>query len=311
MTLAIANIGDIVKGIVPMLADTTDVPIESLAGTHYFEQKLDGIRALAAWDSDGLTMRNRSGRDITANYLDLEMAASGVLDTPVILDGEIVARSGSFQDMQFRDKQKAANVAAAMAKVPVTFVAFDVLWHPQHADVRHLPYVERRALLQGLGLSGSGWDTALCSTDPGFYDTIRQAGGEGVVAKRLTARYTQGRRPDWLKFKSKHSVTCIGVGYEPGKGARAEFGALFLAMLRPGAAQPVLHVGKVGSGFTLPGALEMKALLDSGQAPLVEVECLGKTRLGQLRQPVFKGIRTDLVITTDALASQLDNLPTT
>lgn len=305
-------IHDVLNGIVPMLADTRDVAIESLQGTHLFDTKLDGVRAIAAWDGQRLTMRNRNGRQMD-QYLDLEVAAAG-MPFPVILDGEIVAGSGKFQDIAARDKRRGAKAVSGMLECPAFFVAFDILWHPVTGDARHHHYGDRRLMLEGLELSkhgGGRWTVSPASTDPKFYDAVRTLGGEGVVAKRLAARYQAGRSQSWLKFKSKHRVTCIGTGYEPGKGARDAFGALFLSIITVDGAR---QIGKVGSGFTLPETLEMKATLDAATTvadlPLVEIECLGITRDGKLRQPVFIGYRTDLAI-TDATEAQLSSLPVT
>lgn len=302
MTLDLVTLLDSIK---PMLADTSTASLASLEGTHLFDQKLDGIRALAAWTRDELALRNRNGRDITAWYLDLEVSPPAC-ERPLLLDGEIVAQSGSFQDIQKRDKQRQpAAIISAMNFIPATFVAFDVLFHPTQGDVRHLPFSERRQLLRELNLDGPFWDTSMASTHASFYDQIAAMGGEGVVAKRLTSRYSQGRKSDWLKHKNKSTLTCIGVGYEPGKGAREAFGALLLALVD---GVKVVSMGKVGSGFTFAETLEMKALIDSGRMPLVEVECLGLTRDGALRQPIYKGQRSDLLV-TDANVAQLATIP--
>lgn len=298
------------ESIKPMLAATNEIPLESLVGTHLFDQKLDGIRALAVVTRDGMTIRNRNGRDITLQYPDLESYLPNC-ERPFLLDGEIVAQSGSFQDIQRRDKQRQpAAIVAAMNDVPATFVAFDVLFHPEHGDTRHLPFSERRRLLLDLGLGNPFWDTSLASMDVDFYNKIAAMGGEGVVAKRLSARYSPGRRPDWLKYKNKSTLTCIGVGYEPGKGAREAFGALLLALVDYSLPQPrVVSMGRVGSGFTASECVEMKALIDGGRMPLVEIECLGLTRDKALRQPIYKGQRTDLLV-TDANLDQLNSIPT-
>jgi len=75
-------------------------------------------------------------------------------------------------------------------------MAFDILWHPDKGDVRHLPYIQRRELLVSLHLEqhSQRWAATEASTDPKYYDVIRRLGGEGVVAKRYTARYEPGRR---------------------------------------------------------------------------------------------------------------------
>lgn len=313
MTTLNPPIHDLLTTINPMLADTSDIKLETLSGTHLFDSKIDGVRALAAWDGRTLTMRNRNGRQMD-NYLDLEVAAAGI-PGPVILDGEIVAASGKFQDIAWRDKQRGAKVIKAMQDCPAHFAAFDILWHPDKGDVRHLPYIIRRGLLVDLQLAGrtwSSWAATEASTDPKFYDVIRSLGGEGVVAKRYTARYEPGRRSTWLKYKAAYTLSCIGTGYEPGKGARAEFGALYLGLLDE--VGGLVPMGKVGSGFTLPETLEMKAILDAATCaadlPIVEIQTYNLTRDGKLRMPVYLGQRTDLQL-NDCTVAQLEHLPTT
>lgn len=305
-------IHDLLTTLNPMLADTSDIKLETLAGTHLFDTKVDGVRALAAWDGSRLTMRNRNGRQMD-NYLDLEVAAAVSLPGPVILDGEIVAASGKFQDIAWRDKQRGAKVVEAMQDCPAHFAAFDILWHPDKGDVRHLPYITRRALLVDLmGCQVSRWAATEASSDPKFYDVIRALGGEGVVAKRYTARYEPGRRSTWLKYKAAYTLSCIGTGYEPGKGARAQFGALYLGLIdADGTCRPM---GKVGSGFTLPETVEMKAILDGAKTaadlPIVEIQTYNLTRDGKLRMPVYLGRRDDIQL-SDCTVAQLEHLPTT
>jgi ATP-dependent DNA ligase len=60
------------------------------------EPKLDGWRARILVDDDGLHVRTRSGRDITANVHGLEpLRYSG---TRAVLDGELVAGGGRLTD---------------------------------------------------------------------------------------------------------------------------------------------------------------------------------------------------------------------
>lgn len=303
----------LMESLTPMLAEAArpDV-LPTLVGSHVFDEKLDGIRAMAAWDETGnFALRNRNGADITMRYPEIALAAttSGFVG-PLLLDGEIVAADGSFQDIAWRDKQKGRHAD----KVPAIFTAFDVLVHPDMGDVRHEPYALRRQLLNGLTLEGQ-FARSLCSPDPAFFDRIKLLGGEGVVAKRLRAPYARGRNSDWLKVKALYSVTALATGYQPGHGSRSEMGAIFLSVLdHPVKGGVILRpIGKAGSGFSATTALDMKEAIDLAtdldSVPVVEIECLGATRSGVLRQPVFKGVRSDLTYEA-ATFDQLKELPT-
>lgn len=271
-----------------------------------FDIKLDGVRTLAFWDGQGLTLRNRSGRDVTHRYPDLSAAFDMLNLPPVVLDGEIVAQSGSFQDTARRDKQtKPADVAAAMRLIPVSFIAFDVLYLDGDGDLRHQSYQHRRNALDCLPLGGLVTKSVV-SPDPGFFDLVKEQGMEGVIAKNPRSTYRAGRFSDWTKFKALRSLTAVGIGYERGEGARAHFGAMFLA-LHDGAGQWV-RIGRVGTGFTAREIDHLKAELDGGRPVVVEIECLNKSKDGQLRFPVYKGLRTDQSV-ADATLDQLDQIP--
>ena len=88
---------------------------------------------------------------------------------------------------------------------PVTLCAFDVLWL-DGIDCTQLPYRDRRRVLEMLELSGPAWCTV-----PRFpfddaedlLDACARLRQEGIVLKRLDARYVPGvRTADWRKVKT-------------------------------------------------------------------------------------------------------------
>ena len=111
-----------------------------------------------------------------------------------MLDGELVARQGrpfEFYGLAPRLSAHApAAVACRLARMPVTFAAFDVLYLDGETVTRQ-PYVERRALLEGLDLTGPAWCTVLSvvGEGPELMAACGQLGLEGLVAKRLEANY--------------------------------------------------------------------------------------------------------------------------
>lgn len=280
---------------------------EQLRGTHAFDTKLDGVRVLLYWDGSVCTLINRSGRDVTHRFPEVEAAAMALGD-PCILDGEVVAMSGSFQDTARRDKQtQPGDVARWMQQIPVLFVAFDLIHH-QGVDLRSMPFEFRRSALELQQLQGPVLTTSVLSLQPEFFDQVKALGMEGVIAKRLRSTYRAGRFSDWLKFKTVRSITAIGIGYEKGTGAREHFGAMFLALVDD-EGKPV-EVGRVGTGFTASEITDLKAQLDAGVPVLVEIECLNKSKDGKLRFPVYKGMRGSELSLADAKLSQLNDIPT-
>lgn len=300
----------------PMLAVPNKMDITSLGSNWMFDQKLDGIRAIMAWDGMDLTIRNRSGRDITHRYPELVLAAPGILGTtPVVIDGEIVASTGKFQDIANRDHQnKPEKIAALVQSIPALFVAFDVLWYDVD-DTRDLDYYARRSVLEMVAKSWSPpFEVSVVSNHHSLFDAIKKAGGEGVIAKHIRSRYLTGRAQAWIKYKAVHTVTCLATGYDAGNGSRADFGALYIS-LWDSQDVTLVPVGRVGSGFSKRDIEQLKSALDGQPAKsiLVDVECLNVSRASRaLRFPVFKGIRTDLELDIRNInISQLDSIPRT
>lgn len=301
----------------PMLASPSTkaggrraVDLSTLVGTHTFDLKLDGLRAVLYWDGSVMRLVNRSGVDITRKFPDVEAVGPALGAAPLILDGELVCDSGLFGDVATRGKQeKPAAIAAAVTRLPARFIAFDLL-HVAGTSTLHLPYTDRRALLeQAVATIADPLVTASITSDDGiaFWQSVSDLGLEGLIAKDKRAPYMEAKRsPAWLKFKTVRRITCVVTGYEKGEGARAHFGAGFLALIAPGGTPT--PVGKVGTGFKAAELDQLKAELDAGSFPVVEIEALNVGSGGQLRFPVFKGWRTDLSV-ADCTLDQLDLLP--
>jgi bifunctional non-homologous end joining protein LigD len=125
----------------------------------------------------------------------------------VILDGELVACPGGKVDVyslapRMTHTGRAARFAAE--HVPVTYVAFDIL-HLDGRDLTARPLLERKQLLDGLGLVGPAWATNGWHRGDGetMFQMCLELGHEGVVAKRLDSTYQPGKRNRfWLKRKS-------------------------------------------------------------------------------------------------------------
>lgn len=279
------------------------VTIESLAGTHMFDLKLDGIRCWV--DEDGV-LRNRMNVVVTHKYPEI-VAALAECPPWGRLDGEIVAEDGTFETALLRDKQERGQAIARMAKQhPVRFVAFDM----PTDRLASTPWWRRREALVKWG-SGAHERISVSpvSEDPAFLGQVADLGMEGVIAKRMTSPYVPGKRSmDWVKFKNTQRITCLVAGYYPGQGSRAHFGGMHLVLLDPDGVAP-FHIGDVGSGFTERQTHELKDRLDNHEVLVVEIEALNVTSGRQLRFPVFRGVRSDVDPTTCTI-EQLDLLAT-
>ena len=237
-----------------------------------------------------------------------------------MLDGEIVALDeqgrSDFERLQQRMSlaSSPAKAARMASRVPAHLMLFDVV----HLDGRllaRLPYVERRELLEGLGLAGPSWSTPAAITGHGAeaWEMAREAGLEGLIAKQLTSRYEPGTRSKtWVKIKVHRIADVVIGGWVPGRGRLTGLpGAVLVGEQREG----LLHyAGSVGTGWSRTERTRLAALLQAtaidtcpfAHAPPVagarwvlprlvgEVRYTSRTRAGRLRHPSWHRLRPDL-----------------
>ncbi len=116
-------------------------------GLHY-----DGHRLVLWRDAETVRLQTRSGRDVTAVWMDLAVAGLQ-LPAGTVLDGEgIVYVDGrvDFGAAQSRANSTPARARELAARWPGHLALFDILQHPDVGDTRALPYVERKGLLEEL-----------------------------------------------------------------------------------------------------------------------------------------------------------------
>jgi bifunctional non-homologous end joining protein LigD len=286
------------------------------------EMKWDGVRALAFIEAGRLTLRSRTGKDITGTYPELAGLGNAVGRRQALLDGEIVAFNPAgqpdFEALQPRMHVTDPGQARRLAGVtPVTYLAFDLL-QLDGRPVADLPYRDRRQLLNPLIPNATRF---LCPpTFPGDdYAAVLAAsadnGLEGVVAKRLESRYEPGTRsPDWLKIKNFLRQEVVVAGWKPGKGNREGLvGSLLVGVHSD---EGFVYCGHVGTGFTVETLRMLGARLTPLRRPdspfdgpvpaeyarpavwveprlVVDVAFERWTRSGRMRAPAYKGLRDD------------------
>lgn len=315
--LATAPRGPLPTGCQPMLATPIDAPFT--APGWLFELKYDGIRVLATVRDGRVGLRGRHGRVETDRYPELQALANAVAVEEALLDGEVVVLDGegrsSFELLQQRiNLEDAGEIAAARARLPVTFVAFDLL-AASGRDLRRLPLVSRKRALR-LAIVDETWVRFADHVEEhgeALFAAVRERGGEGIVAKRADSAYLCGRRSrDWLKVKAWLEQDCVILGWTAGRGGRGPLGALVLGVLEDGR---LVHVGQVGTGLdsaTIATVLRRLQPLRTTKPPVhpppvtatpvtwvrPELVCTvrfaGWTAAGTLRQPVFRALRDDL-----------------
>ncbi|MFZ7088982.1 ATP-dependent DNA ligase [Curtobacterium sp. RRHDQ10] len=303
----------------PMLASPATTPGALTPDDWAFEMKWDGVRALAAVRDGRVTLTSRNGNDLTAQYPELGELAERV-GVDAVLDGEVVAVDehgrpdfGLLQNRMGLTKPR--EVAAAQRATPVRYLVFDVLEADGH-DLTRVGYEHRREALGTVVEPGGAVEVppAFAGTLDAAMAASRERGLEGVVAKRRTSRYAEGARSEaWVKVKHHATQEVVVGGWKPGAGRRAGgVGSLLLGVPGP---DGLAYVGKVGTGFRDRDLDAIGAVLDelaTDSSPFVdvpradardarwvdpsrvaEVEFAEWTAAGRLRQPSWRGWRTD------------------
>ncbi|MCI4039833.1 non-homologous end-joining DNA ligase [Streptomyces sp. TRM75563] len=304
-----------------MLATPGPLPPTNVEDRWAFEVKQDGQRAMVYLPGDGtIVLRARSGTDITAVYPELLPLAEALGARSAVLDGEVVALDdqdrSDFERLQQRMglSDSPAKAARMAARVPAHLMLFDVV-HLDGQLLTGLPYAERRELLEGLGLDGPAWSTPAAIVGHGAqaWEVARDAGLEGLIAKRLTSRYEPGARSKtWLKVKVHRLADVVIGGWVPGRGRLTGLpGAVLVGERRDGS---VHYAGSVGTGWSEAERARLAELLQAAaidacpfaQIPQVagarwvlprlvgEVRYSSRTRAGRLRHPSWHRLRPDL-----------------
>lgn len=136
-------------------------------------------------------------------------------------------------------------------------------------------------------------------------------GWEGLIAKRAEAAYLSRQSEDWLKMKCSASQEVVIGGYTEPAGRRVGIGALLVGYYQDGG---LVYAGKVGTGYTHATLVDLRqqlARIETDRSPfrrgqpaeqkvhwtrpelVAEVPFTEWTTDGKMRQPSFKGLRTD------------------
>jgi bifunctional non-homologous end joining protein LigD len=301
----------------PMMAQLAGRPFSD--DGWLFEVKWDGHRCLAALQADRTRLTSRTSRDVTGQFPELDDLHRQLAARNAVVDGEVVAFDDngqpSFQRMQDRFHRSPEELARHRGRVPIQFLAFDLLWLDGES-LLELPLVERRARLAEVLVPRADVRLSQAVTGRGerFFAQIRELGLEGVVAKRLASSYRPGARsPDWRKIKAVRRQDCVIVGWTRGKGGRAStLGSLLLGVYDKGRLR---YAGNVGTGFTnsfLERLLPELEARETDRPPVevppdprlrgtrwlrpelvCEIEYVAWTDDGRLRAASFKAIRGD------------------
>jgi bifunctional non-homologous end joining protein LigD len=273
-----------------------------------YEEKYDGIRAVAEKKKRLVKLWSRSGQDLTGGFAEVVDAIARLPDDDLVLDGELVVFDPSgvsrFQLLQRR---------GIGPRTRPVYVVFDTL-RSNGRDLTRAPLEGRRARLITLIPKRSGVlmpSRQLRGGGTAALATAREKGWEGVIAKERGSVYESGARSRaWRKVKVRGESEFVIGGYTPPQGARSELGALLVGLFD---GPKLRYVGKVGTGYTQDTLRDLGAKLRkraTTRAPFdpaprmrdatwVRPDLVAQlayqewTADGRLRQPAFLGLRAD------------------
>jgi len=286
----------------PMLATLVESPPTDGENWTY-ELKYDGFRALSAIVNGRVAMWSRNELDLQPRFPHIGAALAKLRLPDVVLDGEIVALDEEgrprFQLLQQGRSEK--------------LFVFDILWLDGR-DLRKLKCVERRELLEKALRKSPNLIAISQRLEESGEEALayaREAGLEGVIAKKKTSLYESRRSKEWLKLKANKEQEFVIVGYQPSTHSSKEVGSLHLAV--KGEDGAFHYAGRVGTGFSYKQrvwfkdtlAKDIVAKTEVKEAPRIRDATWVRPRLvgqvaftewtsdNRLRHPSFHGMRDD------------------
>jgi bifunctional non-homologous end joining protein LigD len=292
------------KRLQPMLATLTDAPFDD--PDWIFEDKYDGFRMVAEIRHGKVSLYSRNGKIISPSYIEVAKALEGVKGDAVI-EGELVA-IGEDGVSHFQLLQNALRQEAKLL-----YCAFDLMFAGGD-DLRKLPLLERKRRLKAILPRNKliAYSEHRKGAGKKFFAEAERKRLEGVMAKRADSAYASGSRTsDWLKVKTAQRQEVVIAGFTAPRRTRPLFGALVLAVREADAWRYIGHVGTGFSHKTLEELHGRMIKLKAAKSPfpakvkdetvttwvrpslVAEVKFAEWTSKGELRQPVYLGLRSD------------------
>ena len=303
------------ENISPMLLVEINEPFNNK--DYFFEVKLDGARTIAHLSKDGVYLQNKRFVDITATYPELQFLHKQV-KAECILDGELVILDNDghplFSGLQKRAHVKSqAKISRLANELPAKFVAFDIIYL-NGKDLTDLPLTQRKSILSEIVIPNNYIEISQGIQEKGIelFNIVKQNNMEGIVAKRLDSKYLVGKRSKhWIKIKNWKDEDFAIIGFtitdnQPKDLLLAQYKDDILVL------RSSIYFGF--SKFDIETVLEYAqknylkyppydlSLLNDIKSEVVwlrpclvcTIEYMLLTKNLGMRQPIFKGLRTDL-----------------
>ncbi len=244
------------RPIKPMLAQTATDVAQALerSSPAAFEYKFDGARIQVHKQGDEVRVFSRLMNDVTVAVPEVVDAARKIEVKEVILDGEAIALTTDNRPLPFQTTMRRfgrkLDVETLQGELPLVPFFFDVLYL-EGESLMDQPYSTRfKVLSQYVSQRPPRLVTADKQEAQSFFDDAIKAGHEGLMVKRLDARYEAGGRTwDWIKVKQANTLDLVVLAAEWGHGRRKGW----LSNLHLGARDPAggfVMLGKTFKGMT-------------------------------------------------------------
>jgi len=254
----------------PQLATLVDdVP----AGNGWMHEiKFDGYRALVACAGEKVRVYTRTGLDWSDKFAPL-VERFQALDLPsCLIDGEVVAydKDGNPDFSSLQSVLKRGHGAQSKSD-HLTYHAFDLL-ELNGEDLTKLTNIERKERLEALLADAKPpihVADHLIGAGEKLYRTMCDAGQEGIISKKIDAKYAVGKRTRaWVKIKCTLRQEFVIIGWKKSSARGRPFSSLLLAQHD---GDKLVYKGNVGTGFnqdTLEELARKFAQLDRKTAPV-------------------------------------------
>lgn len=297
------------KSIHPMLIGADSPPFDD--DNYLYELKWDGERCIAYLDpKEGTKLRNKRNLNMLSKVPELTQLHTQVKKS-CILDGELmILKDGKPDYYEIQKRSLMTNrfkIELASKQYPANFIAFDILYY-EGQNLTLLPLTKRKQYLQNALKAETGClaiSRFLSGQGKDLFHLAQQQNLEGIVAKRKDSIYIEGKRTtDWIKIKNLKDDDFVVCGY-----IYKENGMISI-VLGQYAGDRLTYKGHVtlgvgGESFQIikdtprtdrPGFMPPSGNEDAAWITPIHVctvKFMDYTANGGMRQPVFKGLRTD------------------
>lgn len=300
------TVEDAEPDIKPMLATLADKPFNDPAWI--FEIKWDGYRTIAHLHKDQVELISRNGLSFNKVFIPVHKELA-TYNAWAVLDGEmsVLDEKGLPQFQLIQNYLKTGQGT-------LVYYVFDILYL-NGIDLRSRPLLERKRILSNFIPESKiiKYSDYIIEKGIVFFKEAADAGLEGIIAKKADSKYYSNKRSQsWLKVKTQMRQEAIIAGFTKPRGSRKKIGALILGVYDEN--NELKYIGHTGGGFTVKSLNEVYERLEplitekgsfktipkvnnpaTWVKPLLicEVAFQGWTDSGNMRHPIFLGLRGD------------------